>query len=89
MSKSTDNASAAWSKEKQYYLHKEEVQHPDTNTSSVPQNMQQQQQPSSQQHSKIEQSLSEDPTTQVAGIFASQPQIPYQHHSLSLAKSYR
>lgn len=79
MSKSGDDTSAVWSKAKQYHLGEEEVQHPNTNTSSTPQDTQQQQ-PSSQHHSNMEQSLDE-PTAQLAAFFASQPQIssaPYQ-----------
>jgi hypothetical protein len=80
MSKSTDDASAVWSKENRYHLHEEGVQHPDTNT-SAPQDTQQQQQLSSQRHSNVEQPLGGGPTAQLAAFFASQPQIssaPYQ-----------
>jgi hypothetical protein len=66
MSKSTDGTSAVWSKENRYH---------------APQDTQQQHQPSGQQHINIDQLPKGDPTTQVAAIFASQPQIssaPYQ-----------
>jgi hypothetical protein len=81
MSKSTEDASAVWSKENRYHLHEEGVQHLDTNTSSAPQDTQQQQQPSSQQHSNVEQPLGGDPTAQLEPFLASWPQIsstPYQ-----------
>jgi hypothetical protein len=57
------------------------VQHPNASTLSTPQDTQQQHQPSSQQHINIDQLLEGDPTTLVAAVFASQPQIssaPYQ-----------
>jgi hypothetical protein len=81
MSKSTDDASAVWSKENRYHLHEEGVQHPDTNTSSAPQDTQQQQQPSSQQHSNVEQPFDGDPTARLAAVFANDDLIsstPYQ-----------
>jgi hypothetical protein len=80
MSKSTDGASAVWSKENRYHLHKEGVQHPNASTLSAPQDTQQQHQPPSQQQISIDQLPEGDPTTKVAAIFASQPQMPSAHY---------
>ena len=81
MSKSTDDASAVWSKKNRYHLHEEGTQHHNTNT-SAPQDTQQQQQPSSQQPSNVEKYLGGDPTTQLAAYFADQPQIYEQQPRL-------
>jgi hypothetical protein len=73
MSKNIDNGRAVWSKEKQHHVHEEGAQCSDTNTSSAPQDTQQQ--PSYYQHSKPEHPLGGDATIEVAGYFVSQPQI--------------